>query len=154
MKNRFALSFLVLSAAFGGQAMAGDVVVGAVVGGGVGAAVGNSIGGRDGAVVGGMLGAMTGVMMASDKHDHREGYAHKVYHARPRVIYQPATVVVRERTRVVVNAHPDYGHAHGYGHGHWQRQHHYKHHQWHGNHRHFPNRGHANNGHAHYDYND
>lgn len=146
MKSKFALSFLVVSAIFSGQAVAGDAVVGAIIGSGVGAAVGNSMGGRDGAVVGGMLGAMTGVMIATDKDGHRDrdvrirpddryGDYHRghdrtriVYRDQPTVIYKPAPViVVKDRPRVVVvDSHP--GRGQGWKHGHrqhkWQARHH------------------------------
>ena len=149
MKSRIAISFLVLGAVLSSEAMAGDPVVGAIIGGGVGAAVGKSMGGRDGAVVGGMLGAMTGVIVATDRNGRREadyrvryedrGYrepdyrdqdyreydrARIVYREAPRVIYRPAPVMlVEERApRVVVYSrdwHP--GRGYGWGHGHHQR---------------------------------
>lgn len=144
MKSRIALSFLVLSAVLSSEAMAGDPVVGAIIGGGVGAAVGKSMGGRDGAVVGGMLGAMTGVIVATDKNGRREvqyqtryedrGYrdrdyrdydrARIVYREAPRVIYRPAPVmVVEERAPQVVVYRRDWhpGRGYGWGHGHHQR---------------------------------
>ena len=152
MKSKFAISILVLGTVFSTQAMAGDPVVGAIIGGGVGAAVGKSMGGRDGAVVGGMLGAMTGVMIANEKgghsepdyrgrderHDHYEGHERYevrertriVYRDAPTVIYREApVVVVRERApRVVVverDRHPGKGHGWGRGHHHkkWNARH-------------------------------
>ncbi|MGB4342663.1 MAG: hypothetical protein WBJ03_03530 [Moraxellaceae bacterium] len=146
MKSKFAISFLVVGTIFSTQAMAGDPVVGAIIGGGVGAAVGKSMGGRDGAVVGGMLGAMTGVMIANDKgghsepdyrgrdewHDRYDGRDRTriVYRDAPTVIYREApVVVVRERaSRVVVverDGHPGRGHGWGRGHHHkkWNARH-------------------------------
>ena len=163
MKSKFAVSFLLAGAIFSGQAMAGDAVVGAIIGSGVGAAVGNSMGGRDGAVVGGMLGAMTGVMIATDKDGHRDrgdrdyrvrhddgyggydrGYDRTriVYRDRPTVIYKPApVVVVKERPRVVVvDSHP----GRGYGHGHWKHRDHRN--NWHGKHQRSHGRDYAYHG--------
>lgn len=149
MKSKFAVSFLLAGAIFSGQAVAGDAVVGAIIGSGVGAAVGNSMGGRDGAVVGGMLGAMTGVMIATDKsgerghdghirYDDRQ-YRHgdrgrMVYRDAPTVVYRPAPVmVVKERPRVVVvNGHPGKGHGHGWKHRHHWDEGHGKHYRSHG----------------------
>lgn len=136
MKNKLAVSFLVLSTLVSTEVMAGDPVVGAIIGGGVGAAVGKSMGGRDGAVVGGMLGAMTGVMIAADKdgrrepdyrvrhdervdRDYREPVREVYYRPEPRVIYRDAPVVVvrQPAPRVVVyrqDAHPGHGHHRGH----------------------------------------
>lgn len=101
MKRSYTLSFLLLGAVFSTEVMAGDPVVGAIIGGGAGAAVGNAIGGRDGAVVGGMLGAMTGVLVATDKDGHRD----------------PDYRVRREARHGRTYDH-DHDHGYGYGYGH------------------------------------
>lgn len=130
MKRSYTLSFLLLGAVFSTEVLAGDPVVGAIIGGGAGAAVGNAIGGRDGAVVGGMLGAMTGVLVATDKDGHRnpdyrvrrEGRYDRTYDhdhdydryddceddrhdGYSRVIYRQAPTVVYRETPVVVVKH-------------------------------------------------
>lgn len=151
MKNKLvAVSFLVLSTLVSTEAMAGDPVVGAIIGGGVGAAVGKSMGGRDGAVVGGMLGAMTGVMIAADRDGRREPDDHVrhddyrdrdyreparlVYaHPEPRVIYRDAPVVVVRQPAPRVVVYPQDGHP-GRGHhrGHYKRHggNHHQHARW------------------------
>lgn len=159
MKTKYAFSFLMLSAVFSTEALAGDPVVGAIIGGGVGAAVGNSIGGRDGAVVGGMLGAMTGVIVATDKDGRRDtdyrvrhedrydrdyghdwvddcddrdhGYSRVIYRHAPPVVYQPAHVVVVRQPAPRVVYVRDWHPGHDYGHGHGYG-HGYGHHKWHG----------------------
>ena len=152
MNYKWMIPLVMTGGLLANQAMAGDVVVGAVIGSGVGAAVGKSIGGRDGAVVGGMLGAMTGVLVATNNNgrqapDYRSryeprserytgyGYSNVVYQNAPVVVYQqrPVVVVKGHVPRVVVINNDRYqGKWHGRKHGHqhhWQAKNNYQNYQ-------------------------
>ncbi len=131
MKRNWMIPVFVLGSALSAPVMAGDAVVGAILGAGAGAAVGKHVGGSDGAMIGGAIGAITGVAIAnSDRRDRVTVVSAPVYHAppvvvRPRpVVVYPAPVVVRPAPVVYqpVVVHPGRGHAHG----HYKQQ--YKHH--------------------------
>jgi uncharacterized protein YcfJ len=145
MKRILAVSAVLAVATLGasGTAMAGDPVVGAVVGGGIGAVIGHAMGGRDGAVVGSIIGAGTGAAVATDNDGRVVGYEYDdapapVVYAQPRVVYVPARRVVYEEPPVVVRprgyvvAYRNYGHGYYYGReGRWDDEHGYGDRGWH-----------------------
>lgn len=103
-------SALVLSLALfsANVAMAGDAVVGALLGTGAGALIGNSVNGRDGALVGAAVGAITGAAIAGNQHRSRGGYGYSygyapapVYVAPPAYYYPEQQVYYSPPVRVV-----------------------------------------------------
>ena len=101
-------SMLVSSAA-----MAGDPLLGAIVGSGFGAVIGHSVGGHDGAVVGGLLGAVVGANSANNRYyDYGPSYGYSAGYGYgpsygygavygPTVVYSPPPRIYRRAPRVV-----------------------------------------------------
>ena len=92
------------------QALAGDPVLGALIGGGIGAAIGNGVSGhRDARIVGGVLGAIVGSSIAANSG----GYYDDGYYAPSAGYYGPAPVyygpsVVYSSRPVYVRGYPRY----------------------------------------------
>lgn len=138
MKAKKIIALVALSGSMlvSSAAMAGDPLLGALVGGTFGAVVGNSVGGHDGAVVGGLLGAVIGADSASNRYyDYGPSYGYSasygygpsygygatigVYPApiyAPPVVYAPPRVIYRRAPRVVYEGYryDGYRHHHRY----------------------------------------
>lgn len=86
-------SLTMVTAAHSAQALAGEAVLGGMLGGAAGAAIGHHVGGRHGAIIGAGVGGATGVVIANGGSRERH--------------YEPREVI-RERT--VVRDQPRYYH--------------------------------------------
>ena len=128
MKKQLGIT-LILAALATTPALAGETVIGALIGGGAGAAIGHSIGGRNAAIIGGALGAATGAAIANNNsYDTRVVHSRPGYYAPPpppayyapepvvypQQVYYPAPVRVERRVYYVEN---------DYQGGHYERRH-------------------------------
>ena len=94
MKKQLGMT-LMLAALASTPALAGDAVLGALIGGSAGAVVGSSIGGRDAALIGGALGAATGAAIASSQNGARIVHVAPPAYLPPPppAVYVPAPVI-------------------------------------------------------------
>ena len=136
MKKHLGITIM-LAALASTPALAGDAVLGALIGGGAGAVVGSSIGGRDAALIGGALGAATGAAIASSQNGTRVYVAPPAYlPPPPPAVYVPAPVVYPQQAyyappvRVAPRVYYVEG-GYGYPRGAYERYEH-RHHDFHG----------------------
>ena len=142
MKKHLGMTLILatLASLASNSALAGDAVLGALIGGGAGAVVGSSIGGRDAALIGGALGAATGAAIASS--GTRIVHAGPAYYAPPPppAIYVPAPVVYPQQAyyappvrveRRVYYVESGYGTPRG-AYGRYERRYERHHDDWHG----------------------
>ena len=136
MKKHLGISIM-LAALASTPALAGDAVLGALIGGGAGAVVGSSIGGRDAALIGGALGAATGAAIASSHGGTRVYVAPPAYMPPPPpAVYVPAPVIYPQQAyyappvrveRRVYYVENGYGYPRG-AYGRYERRHHHDYH--------------------------
>ncbi len=119
MKAKKIIALVALSGSMlvSSAAMAGDPLLGAIVGGSFGAVIGHSVGGHDGAVVGGLLGAVVGADSANRRYydygpsysygasygpsyDYGPSYGYGAVYG-PTVVYSPPPRIYRRAPRVV-----------------------------------------------------
>ena len=140
MKKHLGMT-LILAALASTPVLAGDAVLGALIGGGAGAVVGSSIGGRDAALIGGALGAATGAAIASSHSGTRVYVAPPAYlPPPPPAVYVPAPVIYPQQAyyappvrveRRVYYVESGYGTPRG-AYGRYERRYERHHDDWHG----------------------
>jgi hypothetical protein len=109
MKTILGIGIVAGSLALAAPALASDVVLGAVLGGGAGALIGQSLGGRDGAIIGSAIGAAAGASAASStRYYSASGRSVVVHHAPPAPVYHVPAPVYYAPPAVVYHSAPVY----------------------------------------------